>query len=108
MYVRGLTLAMVAGEPMVVFWCLEDLGAALAAADDMGLPVTSPESVEEELLRLLWPHRHSVTTRASHDRRMGGAGHSEGRCRPFSGHFGKATGRRIASNGRSRVPEGYG
>ena len=38
MYVRGLTLAMVAGEPMVVFWRLEDLGAALAVAEDTGLP----------------------------------------------------------------------
>ena len=37
MYVRGLTLAKVAGEPMVVFWRLEDLGAALAVAEDTGL-----------------------------------------------------------------------
>ena len=56
MYVRGLTLAMVAGEPMVVFWRLEDLGAALAVAEDTGLPMTSPEPVAEELLRRLLPH----------------------------------------------------
>ena len=53
---KGVTLAMVAGEPMVVFWRREDFGAALAAAEDMGLPVTSPKSVEDELLRLLLPH----------------------------------------------------
>ena len=36
MYVRGVDARDGGREPMVVFWRMEDLGAAFAAADDMG------------------------------------------------------------------------
>ena len=34
-----MTIAMIQGEPAVVYWGERDLAAALATAHDMGLPV---------------------------------------------------------------------
>ena len=47
---RGVTIAMVAGEPTLVFWRVEDLGAALDASRNTGLPLTSPQEVADEVL----------------------------------------------------------
>ena len=47
--VRGITIAMVAGEPTLVFWRVEDLGEALDASRDTGLPLTSPQEVADEI-----------------------------------------------------------
>jgi len=44
---------MVGGEPTLVFWRVQDLLEALKAADDMGLPVTSPKSVADTVLTRL-------------------------------------------------------
>ena len=46
-------IAIDGGEPILVFWRLEDLREALRVADDIGLPLTSPPDVEEELLVLI-------------------------------------------------------
>lgn len=46
---------MVGGEPMLVLWRARDLLEALKAADDMGLPLTSPRSVADTILGLLLP-----------------------------------------------------
>jgi len=40
--VRGVTITMVAGEPTLVFWRIEDVGKGLDVSRDMGLPLTSP------------------------------------------------------------------
>ena len=47
--VRGVTIAMDAEEPALVVWRVEDLREALEAADDMGLPLTSPPDVADEI-----------------------------------------------------------
>ena len=47
--VKGVTMAMVAGEPMLVFWRVEDFRAALDVSRETGLPITSPEEVAEEI-----------------------------------------------------------
>ena len=46
---------MVGGEPTFVFSRVQDLREALGAADDMGLPLTSPRSVADTILDLLLP-----------------------------------------------------
>jgi hypothetical protein len=51
-----MTMAMVGGEPMLVFWCVRDLDEALEAADDMGLALTCPRSVTDRILGLVLPH----------------------------------------------------
>ena len=53
---RGVTITMGRGEPTLVLWRVQDLRKALKAADDMGLPLTSPRSVADRILRLLLPH----------------------------------------------------
>ncbi|MXX33723.1 MAG: hypothetical protein F4Z50_03065 [Gemmatimonadetes bacterium] len=53
---RRITIAMVGGEPMLVFWHVRDLREALETADDMGLTLTCPRSVTDRLLGLLLPH----------------------------------------------------
>ncbi|MDE0073568.1 MAG: hypothetical protein OXR82_08120 [Gammaproteobacteria bacterium] len=53
---RRITIAMAGGEPMLVFWRVRDLGEALKAAHDMGLPLTSPRSVADTILGPLVPH----------------------------------------------------
>jgi len=50
-----MTIAMVGGEPTLVFWRVRDLSEALQAAHDMGLPLTSPRSVADTILGLLLP-----------------------------------------------------
>ena len=50
---RALTLTMAAGEPTLVFWRVDDLMEALAASRDMGLPLTSPPEVGDEVVRLV-------------------------------------------------------
>ena len=52
---RRLTIAMVGGEPTLVFWRVGDLPEALKAADDMGLALTCPRSVTERILGLVFP-----------------------------------------------------
>ena len=52
---RGITIAVVGGEPTLVFWRVRDLLEALKAADEMGLPLTSPRSVADTILGLLLP-----------------------------------------------------
>lgn len=52
---RGITIAVVGGEPTLVFWRVRDLSEALQAAHDMGLPLTSPRSVADTILGLLLP-----------------------------------------------------
>ena len=47
--VRGVKIAMVAGEPMLMFRRVEDLGKAMDASRDTGLPVTSPAEVADEV-----------------------------------------------------------
>ncbi len=47
--VRGVTIAMVVGEPMLVFWRARDLAWALDASRDTGLPLTSPSEVWDEV-----------------------------------------------------------
>lgn len=47
--VKGVTIAMVAGEPMLVFWRVRDLRAALDVSRETGLPITSPRSVAHEI-----------------------------------------------------------
>ncbi len=51
-----MTMSMVGGEPMLVFWRVRDLGEALEAADDMGLELTCPRSVTDRILGLVFPH----------------------------------------------------
>lgn len=46
----AVTLAIVQYEPTLVFWKIEDLREALAAAHDMGLPLTSPPDVADEFI----------------------------------------------------------
>ena len=53
---RTMTIAMVGGEPMLVFWRVRDLREALKATDDMGLALTCPRSVTDRILGLLLPH----------------------------------------------------
>ncbi len=48
--VRGVTIAMVAGEPTLVFWRVKDLGKGLDVSRDTGLPLTSPQEVADEVL----------------------------------------------------------
>ena len=50
-----MTMSMVGGEPMLVFWRVRDLGEALEAADDMGLALTCPRSVTDRILGLVFP-----------------------------------------------------
>ncbi len=50
---RAVTLAMVLGEPTLVFWRIEDLLEALQAAADMGLPLTSPPEISDEIINRL-------------------------------------------------------
>lgn len=47
--VKGVTITMLAGEPTLVFWRVEDFRAALDASRDTGLPITSPRSVAKEI-----------------------------------------------------------
>ena len=53
---RSMTMSMVGGEPMLVFWRVRDLREALEAADDMGLELTCPRSVTDRILGLVLPH----------------------------------------------------
>ena len=53
---KGVTIAMIRGEPTLVFRRVQDLREALKAADDMGLPFTSPRCVTDRILGLLLPH----------------------------------------------------
>ena len=50
MRIPNLTLAMLCGEPMLVFWRVGDLIEALDASRDMGLPLTSPPHVSDEVV----------------------------------------------------------
>ncbi len=45
----SMTLTMSGDEPGVMCWREKDLDAALAAADDMGLPIAITRSLAEEL-----------------------------------------------------------
>ena len=47
--VKGLTITMVAGEPTLVFWRVEDCLTALKASRETGLPITSPKKVTDEI-----------------------------------------------------------
>ncbi len=47
--VKGVTMAMVGGEPTLVFWRVEDFGKAMDAGRDTGLPITSPPAVADEI-----------------------------------------------------------
>ena len=49
--VKGVTITMVAGEPTLVFWRIEDFLAALDARRDTGLPMTSPRYIEDEIIK---------------------------------------------------------
>lgn len=49
-------MAMVGGEPALVFWRAGDLREALKAADDVGLPLTCPRSVTDRILGLVFPN----------------------------------------------------
>ena len=49
-----VTITMVGGEPTPVFWRVQDLREALEAAYDIRLPLTSPRSVADKLLGLLF------------------------------------------------------
>ena len=40
---------MLLGEPTLVFWRVGDLFEAMRASREMGLPLTSPESVADEV-----------------------------------------------------------
>ena len=44
-----VSIAVFDGEPMVLFWRAEDFDEAMAAAEDMGLPLTTTAAVGEEL-----------------------------------------------------------
>ena len=46
---KCLTLTMQLGEPVLVFWRVGDLLEALRASREMGLPLTSPASVADEV-----------------------------------------------------------
>ena len=48
------TLAMVDGEPTLVFWRVRDLFEAFRASRDMGLPLTSPPDVADEIVGRLF------------------------------------------------------
>ncbi|MDE2783582.1 MAG: hypothetical protein OXK77_11550 [Gemmatimonadota bacterium] len=48
--VKGVTMAMVGGEPTLVFWRVEDFGRAMRASRDTGLPFTSPPKVADEII----------------------------------------------------------
>ena len=37
-----MTLTMIDGEPVILIWQSAEIDAALAAADDMGLPIARP------------------------------------------------------------------
>ena len=43
--VRGVTMAMVADEPMLLFWRVEDYGRALGVSRDTGLALRCPPAV---------------------------------------------------------------
>ena len=47
--VKGVTIAMVADEPTLVFWRVEDFGKAMDASRDTGLPLTSPLEIADEI-----------------------------------------------------------
>ena len=51
--VKGVTITMVAGEPTLVFWRVEDYRAAMVASRETGLPMTSPDWVADEILERL-------------------------------------------------------
>ena len=51
---RAVTLAMVLGEPTLVFWRIEDLLEALQASCDMGLPLTRPPEISDEIINRLF------------------------------------------------------
>ena len=52
--VKGVTMTMFDGEPTLVFWHVMDIDKGMAASRDMGLPVTSPREVSEEITRRIW------------------------------------------------------
>ena len=46
-------IAMVGGEPTLIFGRIEDLPEALRVADEMGLPLTNPSDVDDDILALI-------------------------------------------------------
>ena len=51
--VRAVTITMDGDEPTLVFSRLEDLPEALRVADEMGLPLTNPSDVDDDILALI-------------------------------------------------------
>lgn len=51
--VKGMSTTMDGGEPTLVFWRVDDVGEALDSARDMGLPLTGPLDVGDEILFLV-------------------------------------------------------
>ncbi len=52
--VKGVQIALVDGEPKLVFWRIEDFLRALNARRDTGLPLTSPKRVWDEIHDRFW------------------------------------------------------
>ena len=61
---KGMAITMARGELSLVFWRVQDLWDPLKAAEGMGLPLTSPQSVADKILGLLLPHLVDVEGRA--------------------------------------------
>ena len=51
--VKAVTITTDGGEPTLVFSRLEDLPEALRVADEMGLPLTNPSDVDDDILALI-------------------------------------------------------
>ena len=61
---KGVTLTMHGPEPTLVFSRLEDLPEAIRIARDLGLPLTNPPAVDDELLVLIRRALHELDLEA--------------------------------------------